>query len=154
MSQRLIFALCTSVIFISSLAFANSKVEELFIWKMSEELDLSPKEEKNFSEKFRQLNSKKNELNAQLQRLVQNDSGTLTPVAAKDFLKKYQNYLSSGNRIGLEEIETMTKILGPAKTVQYLRIKHDLSGKVRTLLNEGSKNKEGGTWPPPKVIVE
>ncbi len=153
-SQRLIVTLCIFLTLISSLAFANSKVEELFIWKMSEELDLSPKEEKKFSEKFRELNNKKNSLNSQLQQLVQNDSGSLPPVEAKDFLRKYQNYLSAGNRIGIEEIEAMTKILGPARTVQYLRIKHDLSGKVRTLLNEGAKNKAGGTLPPPKVIVE
>ena len=173
MLQRSIVIFYTLLFFTGSLAFANSKVEELFIWKMSEELDLSPKEEKIFSDKFRELNAKKNGLNNQLQQLVQNDSSPSDLNKAKDFLKKYQSLLTMGNRVGVEEVEAMAKILGPERTVRYLRIKHDLSGKVRTLLSQPSstrtapaistsqkgaedsaKNKEGGSLPPPKVIVE
>ena len=60
--------------FVNSNAVAAEKrnqLEELLIWKMSDELKLSPLEEKKFTDVVRQLNQKKTELNRELQASIE-----------------------------------------------------------------------------------
>lgn len=137
-------------------ADANNKVEELFIWKISEELKLNPAEEKQFSENFKNLNQRKLVLNTEIQAQVQNATGLKTEKQHKEFLENYKKNLGKMHRISQDEISSMSKIFGIPRTVQYLQVKQELSSKVKTLLTQPSdvKIKDKKSYPNPKLIIE
>ena len=49
----------------------KTHIEDIFIWKMSDELKLTAVEEKQFTEISKRLNKKKFELNKKIQDLIQ-----------------------------------------------------------------------------------
>lgn len=157
----------TAILFFSIGVFAQidsrkSYLEDIFIWKMTDELKLSIPEERKFSEIQKNLNKRKLDLN----KSIQNSIETLADLKNKSNfqintqLNQHHKLLKRYNHVALEEFEAMRKILGPNKFVEYLRIKNDLTNKMKSLLageNEKKDLKEekpSFVLPPPKVIIE
>ena len=152
-----------SYLFISLLTFTSSfsiassgtknQLEDLFIWKMSEELKLSPVEEKRFTDTVKTLNQKKSDLNKELQDSLANMAKAETDKQKAEQLKNYKRTLHAYNVVSEEEVEKIQGMLGAARTIQYLQIKQDLTNRIKTMLTtpEGSKAKP---LPAPKVIEE
>ena len=157
----------TAILFFSIETFAQtdsrkSYLEDIFIWKMTDELKLSIPEEKKFGEIQKNLNKRKLDLN----KSIQNSIATLADLKNKSAfqinakLNQHRELLKKYNHVALEEFEAMLKILGPIKFVEYLRIKNDLTNKMKSLLagEDEKKNlkeeKSFSVLPPPKVIIE
>jgi len=140
-----------------SFSFASSgtknQLEDLFIWKMSEELKLTSLEEKKFTETVKNLNQKKADLNKELQEALVNMTKAETDKQKADQLKTYKRSLHAYNLLSEEEIEKIQGMLGATRTVQYLQIKQDLTNRIKTMLMtpDASKPKP---LPAPKVIEE
>ena len=132
----------------------KSHLEDIFIWKISDELKLSAREEREFTEISKSLNRKKAELNRQIQELTQNLSETVT----ESQLRQYKKLLQQYNDVSITEFESIKKIFGPRKFVSYLKIKNELTSKMKSILvgEKVSDKKEINTivLPVPKVIVE
>lgn len=136
----------------------RNRVEELFIWKLSEDLKLSVSEEKSFSDLVRELNKKRQQVNSDLAASV--DAMAAAP--AKDrprLLLKYKNLLKQYSEVSLEEVQRMEKILGAEKASVYLVKKAELTNKLKTLL--GADTGDGKVaadkkvdLPTPKIIEE
>lgn len=142
---RILFALLFSMS-----ALANDRVEQLFLWKISEELKLSVKEEKEITSFIQELNQKKSSLNKDL------DSITAEFKDAKNkepLLKKYRSLLVDYNQISLNELDGVQKILGKTKAMQYLYLKNDFTMKIKSIFSASEKEKKT-TLPDPKVIEE
>ncbi|MNS83358.1 hypothetical protein D3C72_1171430 [compost metagenome] len=140
-----------------SFSFASSgtknQLEDLFIWKMSEELKLTSLEEKKFTETVKNLNQKKADLNKDLQEALVSMTKAETDKQKADQLKTYKRSLHAYNLLSEEEIEKIQGMLGATRTVQYLQIKQDLTNRIKTMLMtpDASKPKP---LPAPKVIEE
>jgi hypothetical protein len=120
---------------------------------MSDELKLSAQEEKQFTEISKDLNRKKTELNHKIQQLTQ----SLPESGSEVELRQYKKLLQQYSQISIEEFEAVKKLLGPRKFVSYLKIKSELTSKMRSILiGEKTEKKEnsGKNLPAPKVIVE
>ena len=135
-----------TLIFISLPSFSqnphyalNSRVEELFVWKLSEELKLTVKEEKEITVMISELNQKKAQSNEKLDGLIQKMSQLLAhESASKELaatLKEYRKALSDYNAISNQEIDQVTKILNLEKSLKYFVVKSDLSRRIRGLLS-------------------
>lgn len=130
----------------------KNQLEELFIWKLSDELKLTPSEEKKFGDLVRDLNRRKM-LEAQNVDVRTRDFiKSVSKTKDKEFelmLKAYQSY---GQTSAAELIE-MKKLLGAQRLATYLEIKQELNAKVKSLLIqdkvEGKKD-----LPEPKIIEE
>ncbi len=129
-----------------------NKIEDLFIWKISDELKLSTSEEKKFGEIFKKLNKKKSDLVHEhddiMARLAKVEGKDL-----KDVLKKYRDNLAETNKIPMQEFDEIKKLFGEDRIAKYLQVKRDLTNKVKNLLTEKTERKES-ELPPPKVIEE
>ena len=137
----------------SDLEVRKTQLEDIFIWKMSDELKLTTKEEKDFTEVSKALNKKKADINHQIQDAIQN----LNVGNADANLKKYRKLMSDYNQLSLNEFDSIKKLLGTAKFMDYLKVKNDLTSKVKSLLvgDKSNDKKEAAVkLPPPKVIVE
>lgn len=130
----------------------KNKFEELFIWKVSDELKLPTSEEKKFSDILRELNKKKSELSKKQDEMINQMAGKKI-VDPKVSLGKYKKVLDDYNQLQTREFEELKKILGDERMAKYLVIKRDLTNKVKSLLIEKGEKKEA-ELPAPKVIEE
>lgn len=125
----------------------RNQLEEIFVWKVSDELKLTVPEEKKLSELLRELSLKKNALNRESQDLV----AQLGHVKATDdkargkLLEKYRRNLDSYQKLGLQEFDRIKKLLGAVRTARYLQIKQELTTRVKSLIaiDKTDKNEKG-----------
>lgn len=158
MPRILKYIVCFTFSFLfSSVALATEKrnqLEELLIWKMSDELKLTAQEEKKFSEVLRHLNDRKSTLNNSLKDSLVKLKQSSSKEQEKE-LKRYRQVLSDYNRLSLEEFDSLQPLLGTERMIKYLDIKQDLANRIKSMLlaPEGApaKNKK---LPAPKVIEE
>lgn len=140
----------------------KSYLEDIFIWKVSDELKFSVHEEKKFQEIQKDLNKKKSNLNKKIQSSLEKlpDVRKQSDNQVKVHLDKHRNLLRSYNQLSVEEFDGMRKLLGSKKFVEYLQIKNDLTNKVKLLLvGEKEKKDSAGekinlSLPAPKVILQ
>ena len=128
-------------------------IEDIFIWKISDELKLSVQEEKAFTEIQKSLNKKKSELNKR----IQDSLAALKDNASEADLKKHRQLLQEYNALVLQEFDSIKKALGAAKFTQYLKIKNELTNKMKSILAGESASKQNASNKAllaPKVIIE
>ncbi|WII73518.1 hypothetical protein QJS83_06490 [Bdellovibrio sp. 22V] len=139
----------------SQAAEKRNQLEELLIWKMSDELKLNPIEEKKFAEIVQTLNSKKADINHSLQSSLEKMNKATTKKAKEDELAQYRKSLQSYGRLNEEEFDKLKTLLGPERMVQYLQIKQDLTNRIKTMLANPEATKSPKTaLPQPKLIEE
>lgn len=145
----------------------KSYLEDIFIWKMTDELKLSVAEEKKFSGIQKELNQQKIELNKNIQNSIESlilaQTQKQTQIILGKQLNQHAVYLRKYNNLALKEFSEMRKLLGAQRLVEYLRIKSELNNKMKSLLageNEKNNLTESKTFekmndlPPPLVIIE
>ena len=143
----------------------KSYLEDIFIWKMSDELKLSIAEERKFSEIQKDLNKRKMDLNKSIQISIEEmaDLKNKSESEINKNLTIHGKLLRKYNQLGVEEFEAMRKLLGPKKLLEYLRIRNDLTNKVKSMLAGDSDKKDVKdikedkaviALPPPKIIIE
>lgn len=131
------FLIFNLAIFSFSSLFAvenRSRVEELFIWKISDEMKLSVPEEKSFSDLIRNLNQKKLKTNEELQIVLKSLAKASTRKDKEKFLAEHRKLLKQYNDYSLEEVDRIQKIFGTDKAAQYFVLKNDLTSRLKSLL--------------------
>jgi len=141
----------------------RNQLEEIFVWRVSDELKLTVAEEKRFSEIIQDLAVKKNKLNLESQDFVL-QMARLKPEQTKErekILKLYRKNSELYQKLTTEEFDQMNQLLGSSRMAKYLQVKMDLTQKVKSIL-ASEKSKEPSSKrpavtkdiPPPKVIEE
>lgn len=132
----------------------KNHIEDIFIWKMSDELKLTALEEKKFGEIQKELNKKKSDLSASLQSaaLEIRAKPELSLKEQASLIKKNRQFLSQYNLLATQEFDAMKNLLGPKKFLEYLAVKQELNTKLKSMVL-GDKNLNGPIEPP-KVIEE
>jgi hypothetical protein len=137
-------------------AAKKNSVEDIFIWKVSDELKLSASEEKKFADIHRDLNKLKMQYAAQLQKLSFESKGNpkLTTARAALIIKEYKKTLTAYNQLSIEELEKMKALLGDKKFLDYLAIKQDINLKLKSLVLGEEQKAKPAKLPPPQIIEE
>lgn len=151
-----IFALSCFLIIYPSLAETDKQVkkfEDLFIWKISDELKLTTLEETSVSNIIRESNKKKAAGNTELEVLYKKLKEETTESGRKSTFAKIKTAHRAQLAVTLDELENIQKNIGLKKLGQYLELKRDLAEKIKNMWIQHEK-KSGGTLPPPKVIEE
>lgn len=118
---------------------AKSRLEELFLWKISDNLSLSTNEEEQFRQNFKRLNEKKSKASQDLDRLMGELEKPQDKKALSQRLEEYSKSLSSYNNVQIEEAKIMRKTLGDKRFAQYLVLKRDLNQKLKNMLSSPSR---------------
>lgn len=157
----LLFPIFISLPFASAQSAPTPKknsVEDIFIWKVSDELNLSASEEKKFADIHRELNKQKMQLNTQLQKLAfqSKDNPDLSKARAAEVIKDYKKTLNAYNNLSIQELDKMKSLLGDKKFLAYLAIKQDINLKLKSLVlgEEPEKKAKPTKLPPPQIIEE
>lgn len=135
----------------------QNRVEELFIWKISDELKLNITEEKSISTLLKNLNQKKNQINSEIQNSIHQLKEAKTNSERSLLLGKYRQKLREMNDLSLKEIDGVQKILGVERTAKYLNVKNELVAKIKNLIANPEKDenpKIDKKLITPKIIEE
>lgn len=157
MSKKCGFILFLVIIEIShalspNLVFAKNKTEEIYIWKLSDELKLSTKEEQTFSEYIRDINKKRMTINQSIQENILQMSKVKSKNEQEKLLNQHKSLLKKFSELNLDEVEKISKLLGPEKGVQYFVLKNEMNSRFKELLLTSDRKKEITT--PPKIIEQ
>ncbi len=156
------------LIFVISFSFASHETglakknqsEELFIWKLSDELKLGPLEEKKFAELVRTLNQKKFQGTQKIEQVTKELLIAKTDKEKELVLKSLKKAYLDYNQLSILELEEMKKLLGIQRLTSYLEAKQELTAKVKSLLiqkgDDRDKKESAGRkeLPTPKIIEE
>lgn len=139
----------------------KNQVEDIFIWKISDELQLSAKQEKEFGEIHRQLNKKKSELTEQLKQLQTDHRKNQPPLSKLEqvqLIQKNKKILIQLNQLNIDEFESMKKLLGNEKFLSYLFLKQEINAKFKSMVlgrhPEKHKDDEKSKSVEPVVVEE
>lgn len=134
--MKKIFIITIYLISVPVLATNKAKqVEDLFIWKISDELKLSVKEEKSFSEIIRKLNKEKLDLTNQMDQLTIELKDQKDNKKNQQILKKYKVSIQKYGLTSVQEIDKIEKLLGSERTAKYIVLKNDFTSKLKQLLS-------------------
>lgn len=146
---------CLNLSFSAAIAAEKrNQLEELLIWKMSDELKLTPPEEKKFSDIVRDINKRKAQFSQDLQKSVEKMNVAKSDKDREDVLAQYRKSLQLYGRMGEEEFDRLKPLLGPGRMIQYLLIKQDLTNRIKTMLLNPEAPKSSKPLPQPKLIEE
>lgn len=109
------------------------RLEELFIWKMSEELRLSVEIETTFAEAIRALNREKHAANMEVSQALMALEKSKSPKDREGALKRYEKAWRQYGELPLREVNRMRPILGAEKLGQYLVAKSQMADKLKAL---------------------
>ncbi len=133
-------------------------LEDIFIWRMSDELKLSAQDERKFTDIQKNLNTKKSDLNKKIQEVTQqiSDESKAQSKKTEALLKQYRRLLVDYSQLSLSEFDSIKKLLGAKKFSEYLYIKNELNNKVKSLLvgDKDKKENPAPQLPPPQIIIE
>lgn len=129
------------------------KFEDLFIWKISDELKLTPKEEDIVTKVIKESNLKKATTNAELESLYKKLKEATSDDVRKATFSKIRSAHKAQLAITLGELDKLNKGIGLKKLGQYLELKRDLAEKIKGIWIQHEK-KGGAPLPPPKIIEE
>lgn len=133
----------------------RNQLEELLIWKMSDELKLTPIEEKKFSNIVKEISKKKSESHQAQQAAVEKMSQGLSAKLKEEQLVAYRKSLVAYSRALEQEFDSLKGLLGSERMTKYLVIKQDLTNRIKNMItNPEATKKMSAPLPPPKIIEE
>jgi hypothetical protein len=152
--------LCTISIGANTETAKKNQIEDIFIWKISDELQLSAKHEKEFGDIHRSLNKKKSELSEQIKNAQIDPKKAdikMSSAEQNKLIKKNRMLLMQLNQLSVDEFDSMKKLLGPEKFLEYLFLKQELNTKFKSMVlgTRGAnltKEKSGDVTTP--VVIE
>jgi len=141
----------------------KNQVEDIFIWKMSDELRLTAAEEKKFSEIHKSLNQKKMSLQSEITTLSYDlrKNPQMSKKEIANTIKKFKKATLDYSQLSSLELSEMLNLLGERRFLEYVAIKQDINSKLKNLLvgedPNKSKNSVSSTakaLSPPQIIEE
>lgn len=115
----------------------KNQVEDIFIWKISDELQLTAKQEKEFGDIHRTLNKKKFELTEDLKKIqtdIRISQPPLTSSEQSKLVQKNRQLLLKLNQLNIDEFDLMKKLLGSQKFLSYLFLKQEINAKFKSMV--------------------
>lgn len=116
----------------------RSRIEELFIWKASEELKLSAADESKFTTIIRANNTRRRAANVKMDTALSELSKSKTKQEADKALSLHRAALRELQQLQTGEIDQLKPLLGSQKLAQYLVVKNTILEKLKVLLSAPS----------------
>lgn len=139
------FVFILSILFFTAVATAGAspdknrnRIEELFLWRVSDSLNLSATEEAEFKKIMNKVREDRTKRSAQVEEVLKNLEKETDAKGRDKLLIQYKNAVKSYNASHLEEIEQIEKLLGSERLARYLVLKDHLLNKLKGALADAS----------------
>ncbi len=134
----------------------RQRLEQLFIWRVSDRLRLTPEQENHFSSQFKKLTEDRAKLSQSLESLLdQIEKKKVNKKESATLLTEYKAQLKKYNQFQNEELDSMGKIFDSSKMIDYVLLKREMTLKFKDVLVQGSQAKAGNSLlKEPEIIQE
>lgn len=112
----------------------RARLEELFIWKTSEELKLTPADEQKFTSAIHDLNKRRRDANAKLDAALATLAAAKTKAEAEKALVAHRAALRETQAVQTAELDRLRPLLGSEKLAKYIVAKSSILEKLKTML--------------------
>lgn len=124
----------------------RQRLEQLFVWRVSDRLQLTPTQETKFTEEFHKLSDERSKLSQELDStLDQIDKEKENSDKSTKLLSDYTSALKRYNTMQSKEMDVMGHLFGTKKMVQYVLLKREMTQKFKDLLSSNATNGSPGT---------
>lgn len=113
----------------------RSRLDDLFIWKASEELKLPPEQEQKFTEIINDLNSRKRKATEKMEDAIRRLGAVRSRAEADKALAVHREALKEYQAVQTAELDRLKPLLGSEKLARYLVVKSELTEKLKQLLS-------------------
>jgi hypothetical protein len=124
----------------------HNRLEELFIWKTSEDLKLPPGDEQKFTDIIHQINLQRRVANQRLEEALKVLANVKSKAETEKALIQYRVLVKDVQNIQVAEIDRLQKLLGPERMSRYLVLKSETTEKLKNLLSSSA--------PAPVMTIE
>jgi hypothetical protein len=135
----------------------RQRLEQLFIWRVSDRLDLTTEEEEKFNEEYKKLSEERAKVTQKTDHILDQLSKEKTDKGKGKLLGEYEDALKDAN-LQLKELTAMKKIFDSKQLADYVLLKRDMFHKFRNvLISDTSAAKSPGPKAPikePQVFQE
>ena len=139
----------------SNVEKSRTRIEELFLWKVSDALGLDSKQESEFSKIMKKLREDKLRLDGQMDEVLRKMEAQKDEKAQSALLEEYKGYLKEYGSFQTREVEQLEKLLGAQRLAKYLALKEKLITRLKGALAESGKRTESGVkGKEPKIVHE
>jgi hypothetical protein len=112
----------------------RARLEELFIWKTSEELKLQPSDELKFTDVVHDLNKRRREANARMEDALGALASAKTRAESEKALAAHRAALRETQAVQTAELDRLRPLLGSEKLAKYIVAKSEILEKLKTML--------------------
>jgi hypothetical protein len=136
----------------------RSRLEDLFIWKTSEELKLPANQEQEFSDILHKLGERRRTASEKMDVAMKVMAAAKSKAESEKALTQYRLALKEFHAIQFSEIDELKKLLGVEKLSRYLVVKSELTDRLKTMLSQpqpaSMPSAASGPLGNPKIIEE
>lgn len=112
----------------------GTRLESLFVWKVSEKLELSAREQKELGAVLKRLGEEKRAALRQMKNSLEQMKKQKKPEDVQRNLSSYQSAVKAYGEIGSKEFIELQKVLSVEKLAQYFVLKQRWSENLRRSL--------------------
>lgn len=112
----------------------RARLEELFIWKTSEELRLAPADEQKFTEAIHDLNQRRRAANARMDAALAALASAKTKAETDKALSEHRAALRDTQAVQTAELDRLRPLLGSEKLAKYIVAKSSILEKLKSML--------------------
>ncbi len=134
----------------------RDRIEALFIWKVSDTLNLSRDEEKKLAEIVKKYADQKTYAKSEID-VVVGKAKSAKGDEAKKLADRYQKALKKYSSCQTDEFDQIKKEFGSEKLMKYLALKHEFTGKLKAFLSQSEKSQTSSRktiLKDPKIIED
>lgn len=112
----------------------RARLEELFIWKTSEELKLQPSDELKFTEVIHDLNKRRRDANVRMDNALTALNAAKTKPEFEKALSAHRAALRETQALQTTELDRLRPLLGSEKLAKYILAKSSILEKLKSML--------------------
>jgi hypothetical protein len=120
----------------------RQRLDELFLWKLSESLNLKPQEEASLRKVMKDIKDERAKRTADVDETLKLMQVEKTPAKRAELLTQYRSRLMRLNESQVEELDQLEKILGAERMPEYILAKEKLVDRIKDALADSSRDKK------------
>ncbi|MCC6276389.1 MAG: hypothetical protein IT289_00585 [Oligoflexia bacterium] len=119
----------------------KNRLEQLYLWKVSDRLKLTPDQEAKFRAIYKEIVEARNKAASEIEKcLNQIEAAKGNSKTVQKLVAQYESLLAEYNTVSVKELERLKKFMGSEKLSEYLLLKREMTQKLKDVISHGGLN--------------
>lgn len=118
----------------------RQRLDELFLWKLSESLNLRPQEEGDLRKAMKEIKDQRAKRVLEVEETLKSLQTVKEAAARRELMQEYRRRLTRLNESQVEELDQLEKILGADRMPDYVLARERLLERIKGALGDSSRD--------------